>query len=483
MRVTERLSYFVGKLVPGALGFIITALLTRLLAPAEYGLFALGSSIILFGSLGLYEWLGLTALRYLPTDRDGNSLVAQLGLCFVWVTIGAAILALIGQLAMQEAGTWGFALACLFGVVAAGGFELRARLLMARLQAKRFLLINSLRGTLNLLSVTGAAFLTGDAVVILAAGAAAVLLSALMPPLQRIAPLPRADRIILREVLRFGLPFAAGISIGVALLSIDRWMVTLMLGTEALGYLGAATIVAQLPLIFLASGIGPAAFTLAVHAVESGNREEIQSRLRQGVLILVGVQLPAAVGIGVLAGDLAQVMVGAAFRQPVAELAPGLAAAAFLFTLRQYYAEWAFQLARNTRPLIGILSVLLAVNIVLDLVLIPRFGLQGAVIAGVAAAALGLILTGLLGRIWYRLPVPCGALARLGVAAAVMGSVLAALPTGGGVAALFAKICLGVGIYSALVLLLDVCGIRGRVIARIGPALRAVLGQTGKEDP
>ncbi|MEL6757583.1 MAG: polysaccharide biosynthesis C-terminal domain-containing protein, partial [Pseudomonadota bacterium] len=72
-----------------------------------------------------------------------------------------------------------------------------------------------------------------------------------------------------------------------------------------------------------------------------------------------------------------------------------------------------------------------AANIALNLVLIPQFGLLGAVMATLASYALGLAVLALKGRRLIALPLPMRDLTKIALAAIAMCPVIWALPAWG----------------------------------------------------
>jgi O-antigen/teichoic acid export membrane protein len=117
------------------------------------------------------------------------------------------------------------------------------------------------------------------------------------------------------------------------------------------------------------------------------------------------------------------------------------------------------------------MSVPAIANLALNLLLIPRFGLMGAVWATTASYGLGLGASLALGRLAQPLPVPFGELARAGAATVVMGLAVIVLPSPGGALELFLKAGVGAGVYALAALALDLGGLRGRAGGLIG-ALR-----------
>jgi O-antigen/teichoic acid export membrane protein len=99
-------------------------------------------------------------------------------------------------------------------------------------------------------------------------------------------------------------------------------------------------------------------------------------------------------------------------------------------------------------------------NLVLNLILIPRFGLNGALWSTLASYALGAATSVTLGRGVLTLPIPWETLGRAVLASAVMAVAVAALPSPGGWVELVVKAATGVAVYALAAFALDLCGAR-----------------------
>jgi len=93
-----------------------------------------------------------------------------------------------------------------------------------------------------------------------------------------------------------------------------------------------------------------------------------------------------------------------------------------------YYAQRAFMLSKNTGVLALTLVPPVIVNFTLNLLLIPKHGLMGAVWATLWAYGLGLIIAFIVARRYFPLPIPLKALALCSFACAVMAGAVLALP-------------------------------------------------------
>ena len=58
----------------------------------------------------------------------------------------------------------------------------------------------------------------------------------------------------------------------------------------------------------------------------------------------MGFGLPAAAGLGVLAGDISEIIFGNEYRQDSATIMPWLAAAIFVGAFKSYFLDMVFQL-------------------------------------------------------------------------------------------------------------------------------------------
>ena len=177
---------------------------------------------------------------------------------------------------------------------------------------------------------------------------------------------------------------------------------------------------------------------------------------------MILICLPAAAGLALVAKPLAELMVGEALRVGAARVTPWIAASGLFSGLTTYYLHTAFTLARRTRLLLVAMAIPAGANLVLTFVLIPRFGLDGAMWATTASYAIGAIASWGLGRQVMALPIPWLELAKCGVATAGMALAVSLVPSTGGIGELAAKAAVGVLAYGALAFLLDASEARSR---------------------
>ena len=464
----SRVVFLLARLIPSLLAVVTTAVLTRLLAPAEYGLYALGLSIVFFLTLGVFEWLGLSLLRMAPATKQPDLFFGTVVTCFRVLcgscVVGAALILILGGLGRYT----GLAAACLAATFAAAWFELNQRLQLAELRETDFFRMSFGRGVATALLVPAAAYFYRSAPLILLALGASFLFAGLLVREPRLNLLRfRFDLAVCRTLFRFGIPLSISVGLGTILMSVDKWLLQGLLGPRAVGLFTAATLVAQVPIATLAGGIGTAAYSMAVQAVEFGSPEAARAQLSRNFVVLFGIVVPAATGIIALSNNLAHLMVGQAYWDTVVLLAPWLSAAAVLASIRSFYVDIAFQLAHRTSALIWTMLVPLAVNVALDVWLIPSLGELGAALGSFSALLVSLIVAAIVSRRVFRLPVPLANSAKILASAGLMFSVLHELTRFSGILALAWQIVAGSVIYLGGMIAFDVGGVRQWLIQHL----------------
>jgi O-antigen/teichoic acid export membrane protein len=217
-----------------------------------------------------------------------------------------------------------------------------------------------------------------------------------------------------------------------------------------------------------------------VAAFERGGRPALMKVASAQGAAMVLIALPAAVGLMLVSDPLARLLIGPALAPRAAAVTPFIALGALFSGLTTHYFNTAYTLARRTRRLFLVNALPAAANLVLVLVLVPRHGLMGAVLATVISYALGLCASILGSRGALALPIPWSSVLKCGLASALMAEVVALTPPEPPLASLTLKISLGVLVYAGAALALDAGGVRAQALGlvrrlRPGPLGRGTL--------
>jgi len=178
--------------------------------------------------------------------------------------------------------------------------------------------------------------------------------------------------------------------------------------------------------------------------------------------VLMGlIAFPAAAGLALVAGPLTTVLVGESLREEAARILPWIALSGLMNGMMTYYFHEAFTLTRRTGVMAAIMSASAILNLGLNLVFIPAFGLTGAALATVLVYALALGVCAVMGRRHFALPLPWAEWIKAGSATAIMAAavlMLPALPMAWQTLALQALV--GAGVYAISAYLFDIAGCR-----------------------
>jgi O-antigen/teichoic acid export membrane protein len=131
------------------------------------------------------------------------------------------------------------------------------------------------------------------------------------------------------------------------------------------------------------------------------------------------------------------IIFGNDYRQDAAMIMPWLAAAIFVGAFKSYYLDVVFQLRHATKYLGYIAILMAAVNIIMNLLLLPHFGLIAAAWATLAAFTTGALASWAVGKFMFALPALGNVFWGSASASAIMIAVLYLLPSSSGLILFF----------------------------------------------
>jgi O-antigen/teichoic acid export membrane protein len=463
------LIYAVARGGPALVNFLGLLLFARLLAPEEYGRYALVMAGVGLANATCFWWLQYGLLRFLPAYRDRReSLLSAIATGY-----GGAVLAtlpLLGALLLVPGLSVPRGLLLLGAVLlwVQSWHEVNLELTRSDLRPGRYGVLLATRALL-MVSVGGALAYAGwGAAGVLAGGIAAAIvpsLAVLRANWRGVHP-GRAHAETLRKVLRYALPLTATSAMMLIVGSFDRFFLEWLGSRHAVGVYAAGYDLAQFTLGMLMNVVYLAAFPLALRALESDGPDAARAHLATGFAAMLAVGAPGAAGLALLAGPVAAELLGPEFAGAAA-IIPWIAAGTFLGSMKAFYFDLSFQVGHATRTQLGVAFATVAASVAGNLLLIPVWGARGAAVSAVVALGGGMVLSAVLGRRVFRLPLPLYDVARVGTATAAMALVLAATRGASGLPALGGRIVLGAAVYAAAAVALNLLGSRDRLAARL----------------
>ncbi|WP_374570850.1 polysaccharide biosynthesis C-terminal domain-containing protein [Phenylobacterium sp.] len=466
------LGYLPVNIVQGIVGLLTIVTFTRLLTPAQFGDYALGFSVMSLTHTALFTWNEAAMARLWAAEEvKGRAADHAATIYRTWLTL-LITLPVAGFVAAVWPMSAGLKLAVLAGLAAV------VPRTFVKLVQERQRAAGEVSGAASLdMAQTIGAFAIGAGFAWAGFGGASPLiglgLAALAcliwraPAERRLATAGRFEAARLKPHAAFGVPVAMSLILALVLSSTDRFLLAAFLDSEAVGVYHAGYSLANRTLDVVFIWLGAAGGPAMVMALERGGREALAKAAREQVSVMLLLTLPAAVGLALVAAPLSQLMIGEGLAARAAHVTPWIAASGLLAGLTTYYFHQAFTLGRKTVLLLVAMTIPAGANLALNLVLIPRFGLDGALYATLASYALGLAASAALGRRAMPLPIPWLTLAQALGASAIMAFVVTRLPASGGLIELALKAGAGALVYGAVVAVLDAGRLRSRALAML----------------
>lgn len=443
--------YFAGRVIPGLASVVTIGVFTRVLSPADYGNYALIVSAVGVLNVLLFQWLGLGAARYFATHAENPAPVVSTAMRgFFAIGMAALFIGLAGGMLVNNAVlsfliVWTAVLG-----VAQGWFDLSLRVAAARLNPVGHGVATSVKAVVAL-GAGLALFNMGMGLNgVLLALAVALAGSTVIVNRGKLSEFSRKlDLTMLRAFFRYGLPLSVTSLLIISTDMSGRLFIGYFMDARAVGIYAPSFDLAQQTLGMLMGVISLASFPLVVTALERDGMAAANERLLAHGRMLISISVPATCGLVVLASDVAAVVVGPAFREMGGQIIPIITIATFLSGLRSGYFDYAFQLSKRTASQVWVVGAAAALNAVLNVLWIPAYGVIGAAYATLAALALSLCMSVVIGRRVFALPRLHRETWAVILVSIAMSVVLFGLDGWDGTLALAGKMVIGVAVYSA----------------------------------
>jgi O-antigen/teichoic acid export membrane protein len=459
--------YFLGRAGAAFITLLSVAVYTRLLSPGEYGVYTLVMSGALMAYVGMMHWLTSALARFLPAYQDREDfLLSHVAMAYgaiaLFILAGACVL--VPWLA--PAGDTRTALALGVGLFLTLSFaELNLVVFQMRGEAYRYAKLAFLRVAAAAAIGIALAYLGWGSIGLLAgavAGHLCIVLSSLSAWGSARYTLVR--RGFFRELAAYGFPLAVSGALGAFIHASDRYIISILIGTDAAGLYAAPYDVAMRSLHVLMLVIAMAGNPLVYRAFEAGGEAAARPLMRRQAELLLGVGLPASIAFALLAPTIAHVFLGEAFQATARALIPWIAIATLAQGLQSFYVGLAFALPKMPLRQTYVFALGAVTNLVLNLLLIPPLGLIGAALATVAAYLLILIGSFLTGRSLFTLPLPLAGLAKILAASVVWTLILWPVRDTTALAPVLLHGLIAAVTYLTMICALDVAGTRHLLI-------------------
>ncbi len=467
--------------------FGTVVILTRLLSAEEFGRYAIAVITMQFAHMLVFTWIEASAARFQArADRDGEtaSYLKTLYTLGVGMSLIASIFFAAVLFLMPVSSVMKTVLAFAIGSTCLQVFfNIGMEVHKAAHRIKRYSLSFSTQTLLSfsigvILILTTPLKESGPFVGIII-GVIIVLTCDLIFMLPRVKG-GTFDPEKVKTYARYGVPISLSLILAIALSSADIYLIAAFMGEASAGEYNAGYNLANRSVEMLFIWLSMAVTPMAITAFEKSGSQVSETIMRDYGASLLWITLPAATGIALVAKD-AGFILGESVRQNAVTVMPWIAFAGVLNGFINYYVQRAFVLSGETKSFVWVLLAPFGLNIGLNLWLIPKYGLLGAVFATIAAYSLGALIAFVVARRYYPLPFPVKAFAKISFACFCMAIsvLLMPLPEGWPSAArLLAKAGWGASVYMTVCWVINAANCRNVLVlifTKFRPSLSAEI--------
>jgi O-antigen/teichoic acid export membrane protein len=465
--------YFVGFGASGAIALLATSTYTRLISPAEYGQYAVMQLFFAAVIAGVFEWTRVSLLRSLGHGQaKGSGFFTDFALLYLCGAIAAFSIALVfehfeygGGYSLRSpawllAAAWAVAHATMDIVLVYARTGMRP-IHYVGFQITRALLAFALSVVFVLHGLGAIGLVLG------VASTNAVLAAiglALYKPSGVGFRAGEASATHMRDVAAFGVPVGLAALLGFGAGYADRLLVATFLDPAQVGAYAFTGDFVQRTLVLLNIVVNTATYPYTARIFEAHGKDAARAQMSYNLALLASILLPAGVGLCIAAAPVSQLVAGAAFREEFVWILPWLVLAGLIGGVRYQICDMPLQLVKETRLILWPSGVTLVVGLILGLLLVPRYGVVGALAAANIGQMIGLAASVRITRGTFRFAVPWRELARIVAATVVMAVAYRLLAAEGDLIRSLLAMAAAAGVYAVALVLLDVLGVRQRVV-------------------
>ena len=462
MLVRNSSIYIVAKFIPGMISFIALAVYTHLLTPDQYGIYTLIFTTAMFIFASVFIWLPVGMVRFWPSgEYDEATFISTMGVLYrclsLPIIIGVALLViLLGE-------DWsGYLAACLIVLFSYACSHHVKTLKSTQMLPKSYTALSISCSVLALLLGSSMAFIGQGPLGLLIGISLGMLIPSFVASHQHWTKYNQElfSPELAQKLMLYGTPLAASFILDEVTNVSDRYMLAWIFDNAEAGKYAVGYELAGNTILTVMHAINLAAYPMVVKLLDTQSKEAALEYLKSYIILLLGVAIPAVVGLSMIGPNIVTLVIGEEYQESVILVLPWVSAAMFFMGCGIFYVNLPFQLAHQNSTIFKISGVVVIVNLILNFLLIPELGMQGAAIATLLSFLISGVLGYIYGRHLFVIPFPSKDIIKIIIAAFFMGLFLVYLKDLRGWLPLVYQLSSGFLIYLLLALMLNIGGVK-----------------------
>jgi O-antigen/teichoic acid export membrane protein len=478
MLVRHIIGYTPSLIVPGLTAFAAVFFYTRLLSATEYGYYALTINSMNLLNMVFFFWLQMALPRLMPrAAREGRATAFRATTYVAYVCVSSFLLVATGLFAWiaPQGNFYQVAVLAVPLALTRSLLSMNQAFHRSALDFNRYNVIECGQAVAGLALGLGMVWFLHLGYLGAVGGMTIGMTVMTLVDIRTIlhTPLQHFDRAIFMDIVRFGTPLIVSFGLDFVISSSDRYLIDYYQGAAQVGiYAAGFTLIDRITSILFMAVAVPS-LPLTIHKLEHEGVEAARDQTYKNGVAILALSLPAFAGLILTNGQLANTLIGADFRAGALRVMPWIAVASILSGIAGHYFGHAFHLAQKPHLFLFTEGPTAALNLGMNLFLIPRLGYMGAAYAAVASRVLLVILNIAVGRRVFAIKFPFKPALQIAAATGLLAVSLSVIPFPENMYGLAGQVGLGVFVYSAGLVAFDVMNIRGH----IGAEYRRLLGK------
>jgi O-antigen/teichoic acid export membrane protein len=407
MLIGQSLKYLLVIGVPGIINFTAMMIFTRLLTAAEYGRYALVIAGVGIAHVVIFQWLQMIIARFLPEEHLKESEVLK-AVFSIFIAL-SVLFGLIGILLVFffPGPEWKYLLALAVPLVLANSWlQINMTVASAQVTPARYGALLGVRSVVALVIGYGFAvigYATKAPILGLLVGTVLACIFFTKSTWRGIL-IKRPPPQLLKEYIAYGLPLVITFFLGWVLSTSDRILISWFIDEAATGIYAASYDMAQQSLGVLLGIVNTAAYPLVMRKMSNQGVHAAKIQLKKNGVLVITIALSGALVIIALSSHMAHVFLGVAFQAEAAIILPWIAASSAITAIKAFHFDLAFQLSKKSKWQIYTSAAAVITNMILCLLLIPRYGMLGAAWATLAACIVATGVSAYIGNKVFPMP-------------------------------------------------------------------------------
>ena len=427
MIIKKSLAYLLARGMPGLINLLTISAYTRLLSPEIYGQYSFSLAFIALAVTICFQWLQFGLLRFYH-GKNIEQKVLLSTILFAFTLLSFTILPIVISIIhlIQVDFTFSILFYIYFLSLILSFFNIHLQIPVANGWSLAYGIQSSVKSALGL--VLGILFiylgyeLNGLFL--------ALIIAHLLPITWSFSQYWKQvswrfiDKHLLKALFVYGLPLSGTLMMNLMINNSDRIMLSWLKGNEYTGLYSAVYDLTNFSLIIIMMAINLAIYPLIIKAYENNEQDKTFSLLKQNAIILMLISLPLLLVFLFFPHQLSDLLLGQQFREVGTNIMPIIGVASFIWGIKAFYFDLPFLLTHKTLSLLIIGIIGMVLNIILNYLLIPSYGIDGAAYATLITTIVVLLITAIWSQIIFPLPYPIPELLKITIMGIIIGLLL-----------------------------------------------------------